>query len=83
VKEPLVESSGVVIAAERAGFFRVRLHMTDRVVLARCKGKMAARSIKIAAGDDVRLEFSIYDSERARITYRWPRDTRDRMLVVE
>jgi translation initiation factor IF-1 len=40
------------------------------VVLAHISGKLRKNFIKIAAGDNVKMEMSPYDLDKARITYR-------------
>jgi translation initiation factor IF-1 len=56
--------------------FRVQLEEADNVVLATISGKMRKHWIKILVGDKVKVEFSPYDLERARIIYRYRPDGR-------
>jgi translation initiation factor IF-1 len=49
--------------------FKVQL-ANGHVVLAHISGKLRKNFIKIAAGDNVKMEMSPYDLDKARITYR-------------
>ena len=49
--------------------FKVQL-ANGHVVLAHISGKLRKNFIKIAAGDNVKMEMSPYDLEKARITFR-------------
>lgn len=51
--------------------FRVKVDELDNEILAHVSGKMRKRWIKILVGDRVKVEFSPYDMERARIVYRY------------
>ena len=49
--------------------FRVELQ-NGHTVLAHISGKMRKRFIRLVVGDQVKMEMSPYDMEKARITYR-------------
>jgi translation initiation factor IF-1 len=65
-----VETTGVVVSEERGGNFKVCVDGSDQVVKARCNGHLNKHKINIRKGDEVRIEISPYDIERARIVYR-------------
>ena len=50
--------------------FRVRLE-NGNLILAHLSGKMRLRQIRIAIGDEVRIEMSPYDLTKGRIIYRF------------
>ena len=66
----VIQVVGVVVAAERGGNFKVRLHDNGEVVLARCNGKMTKHRIRVGIYDQVRVEISPYAFDRARILSR-------------
>ncbi len=49
--------------------FRVALR-NGHEVLAHISGKMRKRFIRLVVGDQVKIEMSAYDTEKARIVYR-------------
>jgi translation initiation factor IF-1 len=73
----IIEVEGKVIAVLPGTMFKVQLttNAIGHVVLAHISGKLRKNFIKIAAGDNVRMEMSPYDLEKARITYRMKDDT--------
>lgn len=50
--------------------FRVHLNDMDKTIIAHVSGKMRKNWIRLMAGDRVKVEFSPYDLDRARIVYR-------------
>jgi translation initiation factor IF-1 len=64
-----IEVEGKVVAVLPGTMFKVQLS-NGHVVLAHISGKLRKNFIKIAAGDNVKMEMSPYDLEKARITYR-------------
>lgn len=63
------EVLGQVTEALPNTLFRVKL--TDgRIVLCHLSGKMRMNFIKILPGDQVRIEMTVYDNTRGRITFR-------------
>jgi translation initiation factor IF-1 len=68
-KEQAVELDGVVSAVLAGTMFRVKLR-NGHEVLAHISGKMRKRFIRLVIGDQVKLEMSQYDTEKARIVYR-------------
>ena len=68
-KEDFIEAEGKVLEALHGGLFRVELD-TGQKILAHLAGKMQIRHVRIVTGDRVRIELSVYDLTRGRITYR-------------
>ncbi len=68
-KGQVIEAEGVVIETLPGTMFKVKL-ANGKIVLAHISGKMRLNFIKILPGDRVRLEFSPYDLNTARIVYR-------------
>jgi len=67
----VIEVEGKVVAVLPGTMFKVQLNNeTKHVVLAHISGKLRKNFIKIAAGDNVKMEMSPYDLEKGRITYR-------------
>ncbi|PIS12326.1 translation initiation factor IF-1 [candidate division WWE3 bacterium CG09_land_8_20_14_0_10_47_33] len=64
-----IEKEGVVRETLPNAFFRVVLDDGEEV-LAHISGKIRIYRIKILPGDRVRVELSLYDKKRGRITYR-------------
>ena len=64
-----IEVEGKIVAVLPGTMFKVQLS-NGHVVLAHISGKLRKNFIKIAAGDNVKMEMSPYDLEKARITYR-------------
>ena len=74
-----IEVEGKVIAVLPGTMFKVQLTgntgASGHIVLAHISGKLRKNFIKIAAGDNVRMEMSPYDLEKGRITYRMRDET--------
>lgn len=68
-KEAAIELDGTVSAVLAGTMFRVKLR-NGHEVLAHISGKMRKRFIRLVIGDQVRLEMSQYDADKARIVYR-------------
>jgi len=68
-KEGLVEIEGTVVEPLPNTMFRVELDNGHRI-LAHISGRMRMHYIKILPGDKVKIEMSLYDLSRGRITYR-------------
>lgn len=65
----MIEVEGKIVAVLPGTMFKVQL-ANGHVVLAHISGKLRKNFIKIAAGDNVKMEMSPYDLEKARITFR-------------
>jgi translation initiation factor IF-1 len=68
-KEQHIEVEGTVSVVLPGTMFRVEL-ANKHVVLATVCGKMRKRWVRITAGDRVKMEMSMYDLNKARITWR-------------
>ncbi len=66
-----MDLDGTVVENLPNALFRIKLDETDSVILAHVSGKMRKNWIKILTGDRVRVQFSPYDLERARIIFRY------------
>ncbi|NDJ61125.1 MAG: translation initiation factor IF-1 [Chloroflexi bacterium] len=69
-KEDKIEVEGTVVEALPNTQFLVELENGHRI-LAYLSGKMRKYYIRILLGDRVRVEMSMYDPSRGRITYRY------------
>jgi translation initiation factor IF-1 len=67
--EDKIEVEGTVVEALPNTQFLVELENGHRI-LAYLSGKMRKFYIRIALGDKVRVEMSVYDPSRGRIVYR-------------
>lgn len=73
-KTDKIEVEGVVAECLPNTTFRVKIDdeaYKDHVVNAHLSGKMRMNYIKILPGDRVKVEISIYDLTKGRITYRY------------
>ncbi len=71
-KEDKIEVEGEVVEALPSTMFRVLVDGDgDHRVLATISGKMRKNYIRILPGDRVKVELSVYDLTRGRITYRY------------
>ena len=61
--------TGVVEEVLPGAMFRIKLE-NNAVILGHISGKMRQHKIQILLGDRVKLEMSLYDLTRGRITYR-------------
>ncbi len=69
-KQDVVELEGEVLEALPNAMFKVQLEQ-GHTILAHISGKMRMHYIKILPGDKVKVELSVYDLNRGRITYRF------------
>jgi translation initiation factor IF-1 len=70
VAEQAIEVEGTVTTVLPGTMFRVTLHENNHEVLAHISGRMRRNWVRLTVGDKVRLEMSLYDLTKARITYR-------------
>ncbi len=68
-KEEAIELDGTISAVLAGTMFRVKLK-NGHEVLAHISGKMRKRFIRLVIGDNVKIEMSPYDMDKARIVYR-------------
>ena len=64
-----MEFEGVVVEVLPNAVFKVKLE-NDMVITAHISGKLRMNYIKIVLGDRVKVEVSIYDPTKGRITWR-------------
>lgn len=68
-KEDMIEFEGVIEDVLPNATFRVRVN-EKYLVTAMINGKMRKNRIRVLLGDRVKIEVSIYDLSKGRITYR-------------
>lgn len=68
-KSDNIEMDGIVVEALPSAFFKVKLP-NDHIVVCRISGRLRCNSIRVIAGDKVKVEFSPYDLTRGRIVWR-------------
>jgi translation initiation factor IF-1 len=69
-KDDKIEVEGIVVEALPNTQFLVELENGHRI-LAYLSGKMRKFYIRILLGDRVKVEMSVYDPSRGRITFRY------------
>lgn len=70
-KGECIEATGVIIEVLPRAKFKVKVDNYDNmIVIATMKGKMLMKNIRLVKGDYVKIEISMYDLTKARITYR-------------
>ena len=69
-KQKPVETNGVVTEALPNTMFRVELD-NGMNILCTLSGKLRMNYIKIMVGDKVKVEISVYDMTKGRISYRY------------
>ena len=69
-KQQSIEQDGTIIEALSNAMFRVEL-TNGHVIKAHISGKMRMHYIKILPGDKVKVEMSLYDLTKGRITFRY------------
>lgn len=68
-KEDLLELTGKVVDVLPNSTFKVELE-TGSTIIAYTNGRIRQNKIRIIAGDSVRVEISVYDLTKGRITFR-------------
>ena len=69
-KKGFIEKIGTVIEKLPDAKFLIKLDDDESVVTGYLSGKMQRARIRVLAGDKVKLEFSPYDVNTGRITFR-------------
>jgi len=69
-KQAAIEKDGTIIEALSNAMFRVELD-NGHVIVAHISGKMRMHYIRILPGDKVRVEMSLYDLSKGRISFRY------------
>lgn len=68
-KEDLLELTGKVIDVLPNSTFKVELE-TGSTIIAYTNGRIRQNKIRIITGDSVKVEISVYDLSKGRITFR-------------
>lgn len=68
-RDDLLEMQGAVTEVLPNNMFRVRIE-TGNEIVCYTNGRLRQNKIKIILGDLVRIEMSVYDLTKGRITYR-------------
>lgn len=68
-RDDLLEMQGVITEVLPNNMFRVEL-TTGNNIICYTNGRLRQNKIKIILGDDVKVEMSVYDLTKGRITYR-------------
>ena len=66
----ILELTGTVAEVLPNSTFRVTVDNMEQVVLCYMGGKLKQNKIKVILGDPVKIEMSLYDLTKGRITYR-------------
>ena len=69
-KQQSIEQDGTIVEALSNAMFRVQLN-NGHIITAHISGKMRMHYIKILPGDKVKVEMSLYDLSKGRITFRY------------
>lgn len=69
-KQQSIEQDGTIVEALSNAMFRVRLN-NEHIIIAHISGKMRQHFIRILPGDKVKVEMSLYDLTKGRITFRY------------
>lgn len=69
-KDGLIEMDGKVVKAEANAIFFVELE-NGSVIVCHTAGKLRKNKIKILPGDRVKVELSVYDLTKGRISFRY------------
>lgn len=69
-KEELLEFDGLVTKVLPNGLFDIMLE-NDVVILGHLSGKLRKNNIRIVEGDRVKIEMSMYDLTKGRISWRY------------
>ena len=69
-KDDVIEAEGKVIEVLPGTKFKVEQLTNSHVITAYLSGKLRKNYIKILEGDTVKVELSLYDLTKGRITWR-------------
>lgn len=69
-KQQSIEQDGTILESLSNAMFRVELK-NGHIITAHISGKMRMHYIKILPGDKVKVEMSLYDLTKGRITFRY------------
>lgn len=65
-----IEMRGLITELLPAGSFRVKLE-NEQEIIGYLSGRMRMNKIRLAVGDQVRIELTPYDLSKGRITFRY------------
>jgi translation initiation factor IF-1 len=68
-RDDLLEVEGLVTEVLPSNMFRVKLENGSEIICY-TNGRLRQNKIKMILGDRVRIELSVYDLSKGRITYR-------------
>ena len=69
-KDDIIETEGVVLELLPNSTFKVKLDGVENTILCYTGGKLKQNKIKIILGDRVKVELSVYDLSKGRVTFR-------------
>ena len=69
-KDDTLELSGKVDEVLPGNMFRVKVENSEKPLLCYLGGRLKQNKIRIILGDSVKIEVSVYDLTKGRITYR-------------
>ena len=69
-KDDTLELTGTVDEVLPGNMFRVKVENSEKPLLCYLGGRLKQHKIRIILGDNVKLEVSVYDLTKGRITYR-------------
>lgn len=69
-KQENTQKEGTIVESLPNTTFKVELDEDKRLVLCTLSGKMRMYKIRVMPGDRVKVEFTPYDENKGRITYR-------------
>lgn len=69
-KNDLLELTGTVEEVLPSSMYRIRIDDTNAILTCYTGGRLKQNKIKIILGDRVRVEVSVYDLTKGRVTYR-------------
>jgi translation initiation factor IF-1 len=65
---------GLVLKPIKDIMFHVRLHQNSQIVVGFQSFNMRRHRIRVLLGDRVKIQISEFDSQRGKISYRFPQD---------
>ncbi|MEY4332455.1 MAG: translation initiation factor [Bacteroidota bacterium] len=69
-KDDTIELTGTIAEVLPGNMFRVKVENAEKPLLCYLGGRLKQNKIRIILGDSVKLEVSVYDLSKGRITYR-------------
>jgi translation initiation factor IF-1 len=69
-KNDLIELTGTVDEVLPGSMYRIKIDNMPNIITCYTGGKLKQHKIKIILGDRVKVEVSVYDLTKGRVTYR-------------